>query len=739
MKFFLLKSKKIQNEIIFIFLLAISIILIFFPPFNVPSRDFVLLFQFLGLAIGIERGWNLIKILDCEPFSYIKAFFKIFFFFAIPIILIPFFSYFILKCNVEEGICFYIISVPTCILFGFIYGSYFKILLKKIKFFFIINSIIFILLLFSNKLLNFLLFLFGNFLDRRMNFYPTKIFIISRLSIFLFSLILFLVLFSFHKNIAKIKIYSLIFLASFFGFFFFWEGIFMGTNLYKILLDKKIEIPYWRIYTSSNSLIKNDDLRYIQWCGYWIRKQLGIEDNKPTEIYIFPDHKTFKNITDMNVGAFGWKNKIAINIDYIRTDFLPHELVHSLHYRLKPSKFVTFRRAITEGLATAISKNMHIFKKEHIDIAILEKKGKLPSIVDIYNDYFFFFHSENLSYDASGSFIGFLIMKYGIKDFIKFQRDLNFFKTYNKSLKELNGEWKEFLKNIDIKSLDKEKDTLYYYEEPYLKCNCPQVGSRKMDEKEIHWYFNRKIEPYENLKIYIKLVIEYPEEFNWKENLLYSLISLKRFDLAKEKAIYYLNKYNKNIYAIYELNKILFWISILEGKKEDAIKFMEKMAEISGEESIDKIRLEILKNSAISNYYTKSLHLPFREKIEMLKNLKDMAPDFAPAHFYFIKSERNDLQEKFLSFKYFFENMKGFIKLKENMGEELAEEFIEKQEYGLCRDILKLLEKNKETDTKIFILKNRLEYEEKNFKKKEYINLEPFYPLTSRETYKDLW
>ncbi len=225
----------------------------------------------------------------------------------------------------------------------------------------------------------------------------------------------------------------------------------------------------------------------------------------------------------------------------------------------------------------------------------MEKENKLPSIEKFYNDIFFIINSEILCYDASGSFLGFLYLNYGKEKFLELLRNLNFHKTFKKNLRELNDEWKYFLRKI--KTFKEEKETIVrkyeYFSPSYLKCKCPQVGNLEKDYKELSWDYDIYLDPQLNYDIYSKLSKEEKGNFKWQRNLIYSLIGMKDFEKAKSQALKLKEKFKNEIY---EINLILFWISIYGKDDDEAIRHMEELAKISGEDSFENLKFMILKN-----------------------------------------------------------------------------------------------------------------------------------------------
>jgi len=136
-------------------------------------------------------------------------------------------------------------------------------------------------------------------------------------------------------------------------------------------------------------------------------------------------------------------------------EIFTHEMVHVVAFQLgQPS------RALMEGLATAVnslsapssSVNLHLLNKGLLQI------GKLEPIVRVLSDAL---ESSLYVYNESGSFVLFLIQKYGIEQFKEFYQAIRmrlllldqqhveqeFLRVYGLDLAYVEGEWHQFLED----------------------------------------------------------------------------------------------------------------------------------------------------------------------------------------------------------------------------------------------------------------------------------------------------
>ncbi len=95
------------------------------------------------------------------------------------------------------------------------------------------------------------------------------------------------------------------------------------------------------------------------------------------------------------------------------------------------------------------------------------------------------------------------------------------------------------------------------------------------------------------------------------------------------------------------------------------------------------------------------------------------------------------MEEKFKDFMIFYENLKNFSKLKEDILYKFIDELISRQKYELCRKVLEV-SKTKET-IRWLILKERIDFEEKRFKPMEKLYREEMDLRLFKNYYMDFW
>lgn len=128
-----------------------------------------------------------------------------------------------------------------------------------------------------------------------------------------------------------------------------------------------------------------------------------------------------------------------------------HELVHILSFYWQ-NGFTSSYKFLSEGLARYLDKSR---RDNHLEAKTLKDEGKLIPFAQIISPVDFKAQDSFITYRQSASFVGFLIENYGWQKFeklwlIKNNLEDNLQEIYQKTLKEIEAEWKGF---IDKKGL----------------------------------------------------------------------------------------------------------------------------------------------------------------------------------------------------------------------------------------------------------------------------------------------
>ncbi len=184
---------------------------------------------------------------------------------------------------------------------------------------------------------------------------------------------------------------------------------------------------------------------------------LAIEFTKKIKYYLYGNRKDFEGIPGAYTAGTDITYLCMFCTDMCREGLNDaHELTHAL------SSDMGFQYGLlAEGLAvyadeyTIKGKNLHGIAK------ILYTENRLTSLEELMND---FWHDYQFNYDISGSFVTFLIEKYGMDQFKKLYATplypYSFEEVYGKSLDSLQEEWIAVILEAEI--TQKERDLVRY-------------------------------------------------------------------------------------------------------------------------------------------------------------------------------------------------------------------------------------------------------------------------------------
>jgi hypothetical protein len=127
---------------------------------------------------------------------------------------------------------------------------------------------------------------------------------------------------------------------------------------------------------------------------------------------------------------------------------IAHEMAHSFIYHLNPN----ISGWLTEGIA--LYEQTPIFNETIRKAGFISwiesdiKNGSIPKFTELFNDKKITNPLITKDYVFAGSFVDFVITKYGYDVIIKFIKSLDFTKSFGKSESEVHDEWTKFLTEI---------------------------------------------------------------------------------------------------------------------------------------------------------------------------------------------------------------------------------------------------------------------------------------------------
>ncbi|HEX28929.1 TPA: hypothetical protein ENG04_02470 [Candidatus Poribacteria bacterium] len=246
------------------------------------------------------------------------------------------------------------------------------------------------------------------------------------------------------------------------------------------------ETEHFRIYYPKGTkaereielIARDHEFRYYQLSRY-----LKVKSRRKMGSYIYPSPDVKKRL--MGARYTSIEDPIGYEMHLNYSDFphpvLKHEMAHLLSANFHPIFKMSIRIGLHEGLAVAAAWDGKRLTP-HQWAKAMEILGVLPPMKRLMGAVGFWTESASRAYMAAGSFVRFLIDRYGIDRFkIAFPTG-NFKKAYGKKMDELAREWLGFLKGVELS-----EDDLSYARNALLRPSitrrrCPHEIAEVMDE-----------------------------------------------------------------------------------------------------------------------------------------------------------------------------------------------------------------------------------------------------------------
>ncbi|MHC1736970.1 MAG: hypothetical protein AB9882_03035 [Ignavibacteriaceae bacterium] len=234
--------------------------------------------------------------------------------------------------------------------------------------------------------------------------------------------------------------------------------------------------------------ISEGELDYIKKSSEYYYEELKeyykTEPKKKIIVYIFSnriDKKELFGAGNADV-AKPWLGQIYLSKESLHRT-LKHEISHI--FTAEFGKYIfkvadLFNPAMIEGIASA-SDDIYDDYEIHYLVRTGYKNGYDINIKTTFTGLNFFGNSSTTSYLSSGSFVKYLVDKYGINKFKNLYADSDYKKYYDKNISELNDEYLDYLK-INLISGTKSRANYYFGRTGLLQKVCPRYLSNKTDE-----------------------------------------------------------------------------------------------------------------------------------------------------------------------------------------------------------------------------------------------------------------
>ncbi len=566
-----------------------SIILLFMPLFSIPSYESSIAINIFILLMFVYLYPKLKRIYIIEDYVSISLSVSLILF-IIPLIILLISGLFRGLCPGYNGVLFYyIFNAPLLFLLISIGLLFYKIKIKPY-----LTSICYLVLILLSLFIN----LFELFTTPKVKFYslfwgyfPGPIYD-EDISI---------------DNLLLVYKAISIIISSFIWLIFYKRNVFKNILAilliipFGILIDKVSQLD-----SSRDKIIKNlggvyntehfeiiyppDQIwsKYIRTIAnlheyYYEDLKAELNENMDIKIrsYIFRDEDEKKELTGAGRTQIAkpWLKEIYLTPINITDTKLKHEISHIFIGNIIDSPLGLYGKlkglipnmAVIEGASVALEIETNIMTL-YEKAAVLMKKEKLPSFENLFNVNMFYSTSSAISYSASGSFIKYLIQTYGVENFKRILKGESFINVYQKTISEIESEYREFLKNIKIDPKKEYYSSVLYTSRGLIEKRCPHeiaVLKREMIR------YNKK----NNSSIAYKIgkdILDYCQSDN--ELLIEiskSLIDLKRYNEAEKILTEHVPK-AENVYYLNLIYDMLSDIYIFKNEVKRGIEIVEE-------------------------------------------------------------------------------------------------------------------------------------------------------------------
>jgi len=294
-------------------------------------------------------------------------------------------------------------------------------------------------------------------------------------------------------------------------------GIGNGRTRISERLSKTYETDHIVLHYAADSPVAAHISRIAEDHEWFFHQISTILSHTPTwkvQSYIYADPTQMEEATGAEGYIFTqpWHHEIHIpydnRADGVERDTLKHEMVHLIMGDFgDPILHVNLNRGILEGTAVAIADDLFRGPGFQDTAAAARESGHLTPATILFSQSGFGFGDASISksYKLSGSFIGFLIDRYGVGKMEALYRTSDFTTTYAKSLHDLDKEWTDYLATVHADEREVKRIS-YLYDDtifrPLFRNECPRIGSREVSPYELANQLLREKRYSESIAVY---------------------------------------------------------------------------------------------------------------------------------------------------------------------------------------------------------------------------------------------
>lgn len=174
-----------------------------------------------------------------------------------------------------------------------------------------------------------------------------------------------------------------------------------------------------------------------------------LDTDAVVEVNVYDDEDVLAELTGLGHAHAGIR-RMEVRWWDVLDDTFPHELVHTLHAEMSWHPGLLLGPGMLEGTAMAWDHGYGRAEEAHTEVAAAYKAGHLPSAAQIFHPLGFMRLNESNAYRFAGSFMGFVLLEYGVEAFLEVQRTWSFEGATGKDLTALDAEWRAFLETVEV-------------------------------------------------------------------------------------------------------------------------------------------------------------------------------------------------------------------------------------------------------------------------------------------------
>ncbi len=446
------------------------------------------------------------------------------------------------------------------------------------------------------------------------------------------------------------------------------------NELDKIIRTENFEIRY---SSSINDTLINVIALHHEYYYFELSKFFQLKPSRKISSLIFTSREQKRKLFGSENAdiAKPWIPEIYTTADnYDRT--LKHEIAHCFTGEFGSSIFKVadnFNPVLIEGAAMAADPIYDSYDLDYL-AALAYKYNFNVDIQNLFSTFNFFKQPSTLGYIISGSFMKYLIERFGIEKFKGIYSNLDFKKHYNKELSELASDYEDYLKNkfsFGEASINQAK--YFFGRKSIFYKDCPRYIAKQLRKA---WRYVDTRNYYDAKNIFEK-ILQSGESYSAALGLSYCLDQLNRLDEAIALLKNNLPKFEHTPYW-YELNFALADLLVKKNEVDNASLIYKMLSRMNPNRTLfilSKLREKLSEDTSLIKKY---LLADNREKLGILKVLNQTSYEYSSFPYLILlsKSEEMDYNDFLQNFTKVlivndFQSSYGLYKLSQFMCEKM--------------------------------------------------------------------